>query len=286
MTIKNKLNLYYKLIRFHQPTGFFLLMWPCLIGLAMAGRGSLDFKLALIFIIGSFLMRSAGCIINDLADIKFDKKVERTKTRPIASGKISKKEAMIVLFLFLALSCLLLLFLNKYAVIISLSSILLVIMYPFCKRFTYLPQLFLGFTFNIGVLVAWAASRGNLSLPAIYLYIALIFWTLGYDTIYAFQDIKDDLKIGVKSTAILFNYKAPKYIKWFYTLTAILFVFSASLSAMPLYFYPLASIPLAILFWQAKTLNIEDKNNCAIRFKANSIVGAAMFLAIFLSRMI
>lgn len=286
MKIKNKIKLYAELVRFQQPTGIFLLLWPCLIGLAIAGKGEVDLKLTLIFTLGSFLMRSAGCIFNDFVDINFDQKVERTKDRSIASGKISKFEATTVLITLLVASASLLLFLNKIAICIALFSVVLVVIYPFCKRFTYWPQLFLGFTFNIGVLIAWAEVRGSIGSPAIYLYIALIFWTLGYDTIYAHQDIKDDLNIGVKSTAIRFGDKTTKYLKWFYTITMILFIFAVSLAGVSLNSICLSVFPLILLFWQVRTLDIENKENCSLRFKSNVLVGFSMFLAITLPRLL
>ncbi len=158
------------------------------------------------------------------------------------------------------------------------------IIYPFCKRFTYWPQLILGFTFNIGVLIAWVAVRETITLPAIFLYIGCIFWTLGYDTIYAHQDLKDDLKLGLKSTAIKFGDKTEKYLNAFYTITITMFAFAGNLAKVGHYYTPLLTIPVIILFWQVKTLEINDPANCARRFKANILVGLAMVIITLITR--
>jgi len=280
----NNYKAYIELMRFRQPTGIFLLLWPCLISLAFAGRGYVDIGIAIIFIIGSILMRGAGCIINDLADRKIDIKVERTKNRPIATGEISVPSALKFLILLLLLAASLLFFLKPMVIIICLLSMFLVVLYPFCKRFTYWPQLCLGVVFNIGALVGWASVHGKVSTAAIAFYIGCIFWTLGYDTIYAHQDREDDLSVGVKSTAIKFGNKTVKYVNWFYTITATMFVFAGSSAGLPYNFYILATLPIAILFWQVNTLEINDGNNCALRFKSNVLVGGLMFLSVIIPK--
>lgn len=266
-------------MRLHQPTGTFLLLWPCLISLSMASKGEPDLALTIIFIIGSILMRSAGCIFNDIVDYKFDGKVDRTKDRPLANKKISRKNAIKLLILLLFIASLLLFFLNRLAVLISLASVPLIALYPFCKRFTHWPQLCLGLTFNLGALVAWAAVIPKISASPIILYIAFIFWTLGYDTIYAHQDKEDDTKLGLKSTAIYLGEKTEKYVNFFYTITATLIVFAFSTIGPSLHFYAFATLPVIVLFWQVKTLDIDDRDNCARRFKSNVLVGALFFVA-------
>lgn len=280
----NNYEPYLQLMRLRQPTGIFLLLWPCLIGLSLAGRGSPDLLLMLVFTLGSILMRGAGCIINDLVDRNIDNKVTRTKNRPITNGKISIKNAVKFLLILLLLSLGLLFFLKPLAIKICLASMLLVVLYPFCKRFTYWPQLCLGIVFNIGALVSWATIHGKISTSAIALYIGCIFWTLGYDTIYAHQDREDDLSIGMKSTAIKFGEKTSKYVNWFYTITATMFIFAGSSAGLPYNFYMFASMPIIILFWQVTTLEINDARNCALRFKANVLVGGLMFLATILPK--
>jgi 4-hydroxybenzoate polyprenyltransferase len=277
----NKITPYFELMRLHQPVGIFLLLWPCLISLNLANRGYFDPYLTAIFIFGSIIMRSAGCIINDLADKNFDKEVARTKDRPLASGKISKESAKKLLIGLLisafGLACLL----NDSAFFLCFLSVPLIIIYPFCKRFTYWPQLVLGFTFNLGALIAWAAVREEITFQAILLYFGFVFWTLGYDTVYAHQDKDDDLKLGLKSTAIKFAEKTPKYLNYFYTIAITFIVFAFGLSGVNRYFYALVSLPLIILFWQVNTIDVDNRANCARRFKANILVGGLIFIASF-----
>ena len=271
-------------MRLHQPIGIFLLLWPCLISLSMASKGRPDLTLMIIFIIGSIVMRSAGCIFNDLVDYKIDGKVERTKTRPLASKQVSRENAIKLLISLLGVAVLLLFFLNKLAILISLISIPLIALYPFCKRFTNWPQLCLGVTFNLGALVAWTAVIPKLSTAPIILYIAFIFWTLGYDTIYAHQDKEDDLKLGLKSTAIYFGEKTEKFLNFFYTMTATLIIYAFLATRPSLHFYAFMTLPVFLLFWQITTLDINDKANCARRFKSNAIVGALIFIASIAAR--
>jgi 4-hydroxybenzoate polyprenyl transferase len=250
----------------------------------MASYGYFDIKLTIVFSLGAILMRSAGCIINDIIDMDIDGKVKRTKNRPLANGELSIFQAKKLLIILLALASLLLFFLNKFAIIICISSIVMVTLYPFCKRFTYWPQLILGLTFNIGVLVAWVAVRDSITLPAILLYIGCVFWTIGYDTIYAHQDLQDDLALGIKSTAIKFGNNTEKYLNLFYTITITMFAFSGNLSNIGFFYNPLLVFPTLILFWQVKTLEINDKKNCSIRFKANVIVGLSMTMITLITR--
>lgn len=266
-------------MRLHQPVGAFLLLWPCLISLNLATNGKPPVGLVFVFIIGSIIMRSAGCIINDLVDRNFDKKVLRTKNRPITSGEISVKNAIKLLVLLLVFALALLFFLSEVAIIISFLAIPLIIFYPFCKRFTYWPQLCLGITFNLGTLIAWAAVKNNISFPVILLYIGFIFWTLGYDTIYAHQDKDDDLKLGLRSTAIKFGDKTAKYLNFFYTTAITLFVFAFGLMRASVYFYCLMVPAIFLLYWQISTIQINNPKNCGRRFKANILVGALIFIA-------
>jgi 4-hydroxybenzoate polyprenyltransferase len=278
----NEFRRYFELMRLHKPAGIFLLLWPCLISLSLASRGNLDLKLLLVFIIGSILMRAAGCIINDLIDYDIDKRVLRTKDRPIASGVISFSQAVKILITLLIPSSLLLIALKPKAIIISIASLVLVVIYPFCKRFTYWPQLVLGLVFNIGVLVAWVEVKESINLAGILLYIGCILWTLGYDTIYAHQDLSDDLKAGVKSTAIKFGDKTAKYLNWFYTFSITMIIFSGGLAGMGINYYAFMALPSIILFWQVNTLDIKDSSNCSLRFKSNVLVGGLIFIATLL----
>ena len=198
----NHLNLFIELTRLNKPTGYMLLFWPCLWGLTLGydfNREIYIYSLyLLLFLLGSILMRSAGCIVNDIVDKKFDEKVERTKNRPIASGKVSMALALIYTFILCFFAFLVLLNFNLLTIILALSSMPLAFSYPLMKRFTYWPQLFLGITFNYGLVLAWISIKNDISLIPIMFYLGAIFWTLGYDTIYGYQDIKDDEIIGVK----------------------------------------------------------------------------------------
>jgi len=194
-----------ELIRLEKPYGTLLLLLPTLWALTLASDGIPSMKLLLVFTIGTFLMRSAGCVMNDLADQDLDRWVARTKERPLASQRISQKEAFLVLFVFLILSASLLLFLNPLTRFLSFVGLGLAALYPFTKRMTHLPQMVLGIAFAWGPLMAWTAVRNSIELPCILIFLATLCWTMGYDTIYALLDKDDDLKIGIKSTAIFFG---------------------------------------------------------------------------------
>ena len=200
-----------KLLRLDKPTGIFLLFWPCAWGLAIGSSSTNDRNLfyyyLILFFLGSIFMRSAGCVYNDIIDRNIDAKVLRTKSRPIAIGSISTTSGWVIILLLICASLIILFQFNLNSIIFGLSSGLLVIAYPFMKRITYWPQLFLGFAFNWGVILGWLVLENTFSLIPILLYASAIIWTVGYDTIYGAQDIKDDLKIGVKSTSIKFEKK-------------------------------------------------------------------------------
>ena len=217
------LKIFIQLTRLDKPIGYMLLFWPCLWGLTIAynfenNLNTYFFYLALFFL-GSVFMRSAGCIVNDIADRDFDKNVERTKNRPIASGKISIFLASFYTSVLCLLAFIVLINFNFLTIVLAIVSMPLAFSYPLMKRFTYWPQLFLGITFNYGLLLAWVSIHESISLPPILLYLGAIFWTLGYDTIYGYQDIKDDEIIGVKSTSIKFKDNPKKILYLFYLIT-------------------------------------------------------------------
>ena len=211
-----QINYFIELTRLKKPIGFMLLFWPCLWGLTIAFDFSKDIqifiKYLLLFFLGSVLMRSAGCIINDVFDKDYDNKVERTKSRPIASGSISVKLALLYSIILCLIAFFVLIQFNLFTILLALGSMPLAFTYPLMKRFTYWPQLFLGITFNYGLLLAWVSVSNDISLVSIAFYVGAIFWTLGYDTIYGFQDIKDDEIIGVKSTSIKFKNDPKKFL--------------------------------------------------------------------------
>ena len=205
-------KLFVDLIRIKKPIGIMLLFWPCLWGLTLGNNftiNNLKYEIYLIyFLLGSFLMRSAGCIVNDILDRKYDKLVKRTKFRPIASGKLSVRLGLFYATILCLLAFLILIQFNYFVIILGIASMPFAFSYPLMKRFTYWPQLFLGFTFNYGLIMGWFSINLEFSYIPIFFYIGAIFWTLAYDTIYGFQDIKDDEIIGVKSTSIKFKKKS------------------------------------------------------------------------------
>jgi 4-hydroxybenzoate polyprenyltransferase len=274
-----KLNYFFELIRFSRPIGFLLLMWPCWLALALLPLDSQNIiKWYLFFFIGAFLMRSAGCIINDYVDINIDRKVKRTKDRPLTSQKISKIEALIFLFILLFLSLIVLMQFNYNTIFIALLSFPLIILYPYMKRYTNWPQIFLGIIFSWGVIIVSIQFMGDLNWNYILLYIACIFWTLAYDTIYAYQDIEDDIKNNIKSSAVFLGDKGKQYVKIFYL---VFFSIIGYLSFKTNNnFYSLIVI-IIIIFVMNHLLNKWDpssKNSSNYYFRFNNVIGLSCFL--------
>ena len=281
-----KLKIIVELTRLNKPIGFMLLFWPCLWGLTLGyyfnDETFIYFKYIFLFFLGSVLMRSAGCIFNDIVDRDFDKKVERTKSRPIASGKISVFESFIYIILLCLISLLILLQFNKLTIILGLSSMIFAFAYPFMKRITYWPQLFLGLTFNWGIIMGWTSITNNISIEPLMLYLSAIFWTLGYDTIYGLQDIHDDEVIGVKSTSIKFKNNPKVFVGSCYCL-CVLFIlvmfFIMELNKYILFF----TIPFIVsLFYQIRMFDIKNERSCLKAFKFNNFSGFLNFLFILL----
>ena len=283
----NHFKLFIELIRLKKPIGFMLLFWPCAWGLTLA----YDFSLSLnnylfyltLFFLGSVLMRSAGCIVNDILDKEFDAKVFRTRNRPIASGKISVKVAIFYSLVLCFLALLILLNFNIFTIILALGSMPLAFTYPLMKRFTYWPQLFLGITFNYGLILGWTAIEGQLDLAPIIFYLGAIFWTLGYDTIYGYQDIKDDEIIGLKSTSIKFKGKAKKFLFICYSFLLILFIIGGSFMQFHYSYYILTIIPfLHLLFYQIKIFDLNNPSSCLKAFKSNNFLGLIILIKILI----
>ena len=279
------LKIFIDLTRLNKPIGFMLLFWPCSWGLAYAYNLNQDLYTflyySLLFFLGSVLMRSAGCIFNDIVDKDLDKKVQRTKLRPIPSGKISIKKSFFYIISLCALAFLILIQFNFLTIILGLGSMLLAFSYPFMKRITYWPQLFLGLTFNWGIIMAWTAINNNISYEIIVLYISAIFWTLGYDTIYGVQDVVDDEIIGVKSTAIKFKNNIKLFVSSCYLLTfslmAYLFKESTGFNIFTLFLFMF----FLSLIYQLKIFKKDNPNSCLKAFKTNNLSGLLIFLSIF-----
>lgn len=278
------LSPYFRLMRLHQPVGIWLLLWPCWWSVALATYDYPSLKLLLLFGIGAVLMRSAGCIINDMADREFDKQVERTKTRPLASGELGMTQAAAALLLLLTLALAVALMLGFQAVLWGVLALLPVAIYPFMKRISWWPQLFLGLTFNWGALMGWAVVRGQVEWPAIALYAGGVFWTLGYDTIYAHQDKTDDAKIGVKSTARRLGKHTRSAVAVFYTLAWLCWLAAGNLALMHDSYYLLMIPALSHLLWQVYRLDIHNPLCCRKIFVSNTWLGLWVMIACLFGR--
>jgi 4-hydroxybenzoate polyprenyltransferase len=281
---------YIELARLDRPIGTWLLLFPCWWSLALATSESavhnLDGGFALLvmlFGIGALVMRGAGCTYNDIVDRDFDIKVARTAERPIPSGRVTTRQAVLFLGGQLAVGLIILLQLNSYAIAVGVASLLLVFSYPFMKRITYWPQAWLGLTFNWGALLAWAAIQGSLNWPALLLYVSGIAWTLGYDTIYAHQDKEDDALIGVKSTALKFGQATKSWLWFFYGLTCVLWAALGAGLELPWPYWAALAGVAAHFSWQVITLDTDNPQDCLDKFKSNRNVGWILFAGLLLA---
>ena len=284
------LNLFIELTRLKKPIGYMLLFWPCVWGLTLVYDFNSEintyFKYLIFFLLGSILMRSAGCIVNDIADKKFDQKVERTKNRPIASEKISIKLALLYTLVLCFCAFLILINFNLLTIVFALASMPFAFSYPLMKRFTYWPQLFLGITFNYGLVLAWISINNSINLVPILFYIGAIFWTLGYDTIYGYQDIKDDEIIGIKSTSIKFKNNPKTFLTLCYSFLLISLILIGFLMNFSNIFYLFIIIPFChLFFYQINFLNINKPENCLKMFKSNNILGLIICVNILVGKL-
>ena len=278
-------ELFFELTRLKKPIGFLLLFWPCLWGLTLANNFSNDyflfFKHSILFLIGAILMRSAGCVVNDILDRKIDKMVERTKKRPIASGQISVKLSLVLALILCMTAFVILIQFNLNTIILGLVSMPFAFTYPLMKRFTYWPQLFLGVTFNYGIIMAWVSITNELNLYPIIFYLGAIFWTLGYDTIYGFQDIKDDEIIGVKSTSIKFKKNPKIFLILCYLIFYISIIILGIFMSYNIYYFLFSIlIFLHLMFYQIKSLKVMEPITCLKIFKSNNFLGLLVFFNI------
>ena len=278
------LKIFIELTRLNKPIGFMLLFWPCSWGLTLAklSNPGTDFFIyyLILFFLGSVLMRSAGCIFNDIVDKDFDKKVTRTKNRPIASGRISVNHSLFYVVLLCMIAFLILIQFNLLTIILGMSSMLLAFAYPFMKRITYWPQLFLGITFNWGIIMACSALNNNISLEILLLYVAAIFWTLGYDTIYGAQDMSDDEIIGLKSTSIKFKKNIKLFVSTTY-LISIIMMLSIFFNFLGINIFTIFFILFSLsLIYQLTQFDKNKKKNCLKLFKLNNFSGLLLFLGI------
>ena len=271
---------YIYLMRLNKPTGFLLLFWPCSWGMAynlnFLPISSQWFYYLFLFFAGSILMRSAGCIYNDIVDKEIDKKVERTKNRPLAAGKINLRNAWILILILCFLSLIILFQFNNKTILFGLSVIIIVLLYPFAKRFTYWPQLILGIVFNFGIILSWLSLNENFITGIILLYLSGIMWTVGYDTIYALQDVVDDKKIGVKSLALLLDKKTYQFLYIIYTAQIFLLIFSLLLASNFSAILFLLSIPYLLIL--RKIYLMKNLKNYLEVFQFNNYFGFLILL--------
>ncbi len=274
-----------RLIRADRPIGVWLLLWPCWWSVALAARDAEEFPsigLLLLFAIGAFAMRSAGCVYNDIIDRDIDAKVARTRGRPLANKEISLRSAIALIFVLCLVGLGVLLQFPPFAIALGFGSVGIVLIYPLMKRVTFWPQAVLGLAFSWGALMGWAVTYEDLGLPPIVLYGAAVCWTIGYDTIYAHQDKEDDALMGLKSTALRFGGNTAMWLSLFYGTTIGGLAFAGWLIGAGIWFYAGIAIAAAHLMWQTATLNIDDPQNCLTRFRSNHLFGAIVFLALVL----
>ena len=270
---------YASLMRVDRPIGVWLLFWPGAWAIALAGFGGVGWRLMLLFAIGAFAMRSAGCVYNDIVDRDLDAKVERTRLRPLASGRATLKGAWILLVALSLVGLAVLLQLRPLAQGIALGSLVLVAAYPFMKRITWWPQAWLGLVFSWAALVGWPAVTGEIGLAALLLYAGAIFWVIGYDTVYALQDREDDALVGVKSSALALGRRARGGVGLFYLFALALWA-GALWTVRPQWLAVLALLPMALhLSWQVATLRVDDGGDALAKFRSNRFAGLLMFHA-------
>ena len=286
----NQINLFINLIRLKKPIGFMLLFWPCAWGLTVAYDFSNEkityFFYLFLFLSGAVLMRSAGCIINDIADKEYDKKVSRTKNRPIANRTISVKRGFFYSSVLCLIALVVLLQFNNFTILLALGSMPLAFTYPLMKRYTYWPQLFLGITFNYGLILGWTSITNEINLIPIIFYFGAIFWTLGFDTVYGFQDVNDDEIIGLKSTSIKFKNNSKLFISLCYLIFSIILILVGWLSKYNIFYFMLQIIiSFQLFYYQVYKLNIKNSELCLNIFKSNNILGFLIFINLIIGKL-
>lgn len=277
------INAYWRLMRFDKPIGIFLLLWPTYWALWLANHGMPPLKLLLIFSLGTVFMRAAGCVINDIADRDFDGHVTRTKKRPLASGELTVRQACAALMVMLLLSASLLFFLNKLVIILAMIGLLLTFIYPFCKRFLPTPQMVLGFAFSWGIPMAFAASQNTVPMSAIWLMLLTYCWIVAYDSAYAMSDIKDDLTIGIHSTAIFFGRFDKIMIGILQGAVTVLWIVIAKLYHLPMIFYGALTIATMLFVYQQFLIRHREEKACFRAFLNNHYYGLVIWLGLVIS---
>ena len=287
----DQIKLFIELARLKKPIGYMLLFWPCAWGLTLAynfnGEKITYIFYIILFLLGAILMRSAGCIVNDIADKEFDKKVLRTKNRPIALGKISVIRGLVYTVILCLLAFIVLIQFNFLTIALALLSMPLAFTYPLTKRYTYWPQLFLGITFNYGLILGWISITNEFNIEPLILYFGAIFWTLGYDTIYGFQDMSDDEIIGLKSTSIKFKSNPNLFLSICYVIFLVsLFLIGLIMNFNQLYFILLVFTAIHMFYYQLYKLNVYNVKQCLDTFKSNNFLGFLTLIAILIGKLI
>src|SRR3990167_5354538 len=283
MNIAVKLKDYAMLMRLHRPIGILLLGWPTLWALWIAGQGRPDLRVFIVFVLGVVLMRSAGCVINDYADRDFDPHVERTRDRPIAAGRLGRGEALVLFAALCLIAFALVLTLNHLTILLSFAGAFLAATYPFVKRFTHLPQFYLGAAFGWGIPMAFAAQTGGIPPVGWVLFAANVCWSVAYDTAYAMVDREDDLKVGVKSTAILFGRHDRAMVFLFHVLTLSLLAYSGALAGLGLRYYAGLAAAFGFVLYQQHLMRDRTRDGCFRAFLNNNWFGAAVFAGLLLN---
>jgi 4-hydroxybenzoate polyprenyltransferase len=275
---------YLRLGRFDRPIGAWLLLFPCWWSQTLAQVASREpfpnFFYLFLFAVGALTMRASGCAYNDYVDRFIDSRVQRTSSRPIPSGQVTPEGALKFVVITALIGLVVLLQFNWFTVWLGIASLLIVAVYPFAKRVTSYPQIVLGLAFNWGALVGWAAEKGSLDWPAVALYVGCVFWTVGYDTIYAHQDKEDDALLGLGSTALRFGDSTVSFVGTFYGLAGLLWLTAGALAGAHLVYFLSVTLVFLQMSWQVATLDIRDPANCLWRFKSNRDVGIAVFVGL------
>ena len=282
MTLKERLDAYEKLMRLDKPIGILLLLWPVLWGLWLAPRGLLRLDILLIFTVGTVLMRSAGCIINDFADRNFDPHVERTRDRPLAARRVSPAEALALAAVLVALAFTLVLFLNRLTIVLAFVALFLAVTYPFTKRFFPLPQAYLGIAFGISIPMAFAAYHGTIAAVAWVMLAANVFWAIAYDTEYAMVDRDDDVKLGLNSSAILLGRFDVAAVMVCHTVFLVIMTFIGFWASLGIFYYVGILLAAGFVFHQYQLIRERNRDQCFKAFLNNNWVGAAIFAGLAL----
>lgn len=277
-----KFPAFLQLIRFDKPIGVLLLLWPTVTALWIAAEGLPDLRLLVIFVLGTFLMRSAGCCVNDFADHRFDGQVARTKNRPLVSGQLTRQDALLCFLVLTACGFILVLFTNQQTILLSLGAVAVAFIYPFMKRYTNLPQVVLGVAYSWGILMAFTAQTGALPPVAYLLFVANVLWTVAYDTEYAMVDREDDLKLGIKSTAILFGNADRTMILILQILFVTCLLMAARQLQLGLFFVTGLTVAIGLMLYQQFLMRDREPQECFKAFLNNNWVGVAIFAGVVL----